>query len=292
MFAVSFRTHCYRSTREMITTRKVSTGIAVTMATLLFGAVASRPVAAGEALTPIDLRQVHVGGEIGRRIDVTVNNHLLKIDLEKTFLKPFRAKKVETVCGLLCIGKLINATVRLAAYTNDAKVIAMKKHLIDEVIKTQEPDGYIGSKEPGVRMVQCWDIHEAAFIIHGLASDYHYFGEKRSLEAARKLADYLIAHWAGLPPTIEQANGMAIHMISCGLESGMLTLCNESKDRRYLDFCTGPRTLADWNLGIIVRPPPDLREPRLQSFRPLPRSTRPVPHPAGRQALEAEPRGD
>ena len=35
---------------------------------------------------------VYVGGEIGRRINITVNNNLLALDVEKDFLKPLRER--------------------------------------------------------------------------------------------------------------------------------------------------------------------------------------------------------
>lgn len=33
-----------------------------------------------DVYSPIDIRQIKVGGEIGRRMDITVSNNLLKID--------------------------------------------------------------------------------------------------------------------------------------------------------------------------------------------------------------------
>ena len=48
--------------------------------------------ASDDALQALDLRQVKVGGEIGRRIDVTVRNNLLALDAEKVFLAPFAAR--------------------------------------------------------------------------------------------------------------------------------------------------------------------------------------------------------
>ena len=47
---------------------------------------------ASDALSPLKIDQVKVGGEIGRRIDMTVQNNLNKLDLEGDFIKPFRKK--------------------------------------------------------------------------------------------------------------------------------------------------------------------------------------------------------
>ncbi len=170
------------------------------VAALMFGHLG--PVAAAandDTLKALDLRQVKVGGEIGRRIDVTVNNNLLALNAEKDFLPPFRAKNARE--GYIGLGKLINAAVRFAAYTNNGKVLALKKHLVDEAIKMQEPDGYIGMMAAPDRMWGLWDIHEMGYIIFALTSDYHYFGEKRSLDAARKAADYILGAGRGSRPT-------------------------------------------------------------------------------------------
>lgn len=45
---------------------------------------------ASDAMTPLELDQVKVGGEIGRRIDLTVRGNLLLVDVEKDFLGFFR----------------------------------------------------------------------------------------------------------------------------------------------------------------------------------------------------------
>ena len=67
--------------------------ILATITALWSAGIEPQTAAAADAMLPLDLRQVKVGGEIGRRVDVTVNNNLLMLDVEKTFLAPFRARK-------------------------------------------------------------------------------------------------------------------------------------------------------------------------------------------------------
>jgi uncharacterized protein len=222
----------------------------VVMMVLILSAVSVWSATAADVLTPLDLRQVKVGGEIGRRIDVTVNNNLLVLDADKDFLAPFRVKKAPA--DYIGLGKLIDAAVRFAAYTNNEKVLSLKKHLVDEIIKAQEPDGYIGMLAPSSRMWSLWDVHEMGYLIYGLTSDYHYFGEKRSLEAARRAADYILARWSTMPANWDQQNHVATHVSVTGLERTLLILSRESGDPRYRDFCIQQRALPTWDLGIVI----------------------------------------
>ena len=189
-----------------------------------------------------------MGGEIGRRIDVTINNNMLVLNTEQ-FLAPFRVKR--DTCVYIGLGKLINAAVEFAAYSKNEKSMTLKKHLVDEIIKAQLPDGYIGVMAEPVRMWSWWDIHEMGYIIYGLTSDCHYFGEKRSLEAACKAADYLLKHWSEMPAGWPQSTGVALDLTVIGLDRTMLTLYRETGHRRYLDFCLKQLKLPEWNLGIV-----------------------------------------
>jgi hypothetical protein len=72
-------------------------------------------------LDSIDVRQIKVGGMIGRQIDMTIKNNLLVLDYEKDFLVPFKSKSSDY--GLIGLGNVINAIARLVAYSGDQKLI-------------------------------------------------------------------------------------------------------------------------------------------------------------------------
>jgi hypothetical protein len=205
---------------------------------------------AGDALSPVDVCQVQVGGEIGRRIEVTCRNNLMVLDLEKDFLPPFRKKNQAE--GYIGLGKTIDAAVRLAAYTADPAVVQRKRELIAATIAAQEPDGYLGLLRPDARVFALWDIHEMGYLIYGLTSDYRFFGEKASLEAARKLADYVIDRWSADPERKPGGGTITVHMAVTGVESAMLALHAATADRRYLDFCVQMRKLPEWNARIVT----------------------------------------
>lgn len=213
--------------------------------------------AAACAMSPIGLADITIGGEIGRRIDNTVQKNLLALDIESSFLAPLRKRNVPE--GYIGYGKLIDATVRFALYTKDPKVLALKNYLVAEAIKTQEPDGYIGILVPTSRLWGVYDIHEMSHLVLGLTNDYKFFGEKASLEAAKKLADFIIARWSAEPSRIPGPTGKRPNMygVTTGLDAALLTLYEQTKDQRYLDFCTKSENyrLADWASTIKMDEP-------------------------------------
>ncbi len=198
----------------------------------------------------VDLRQVKVGGEIGRRIDVTVTNNILRLNVDKDFLASF--KKREPKAGYIGLGKLIDSVVKTAAYTGDERVIGLKKHLVDEIVSAQEADGYIGNMVPEKRMWQLWDVHEMGYIIYSLISDYLYFGEKKSLEAARKAADYIIKRWPEMPADWGEKTSVGVHVGVTGIDRTILALYKVTGERKYLDFCLKDRAIQDWAVPVIV----------------------------------------
>ena len=203
-----------------------------------------------DVLRPLDVRQVLVGGEIGRRLAITVTNNLLKLDADKDFLAPFQKRNAKD--GYVGLGKLIDSMVRLAAHTGDERLLMLKRHVVAEIIKTQEPDGYIGTLKTATRMVGLWDVHEMGYLVYGLLSDYRFFHEESSLAAARKLADYILLHWDKLPADWDEQTTIATHVSVTGLERTLLTLTAVTGDTRYRDFVITTRALPAWKPAIVI----------------------------------------
>jgi len=219
------------------------------MFTLILSVSVSSDLAVGAGqFDPVDITRVKVQGEIGRRIDNTISNNVLVLDADKDFLQPFRRR--DRKGGYIGLGKFIDSIVRFAAYSNDEKVLALKKHVVEEAIKTQEDDGYIGICVPETRMWSLWDIHEMAYVVLGLTADYKYFREQPSLHTAKRLADYIIRRWSD-DPSRNTDGWISVYVATTGLEEAMLALHEQSGDKKYLDFCINHRKLPDWNVGII-----------------------------------------
>jgi len=220
----------------------------VTLSFFLISFDFSATVWAQSAMTPLEIGSVKVGGEIGRRIDVTIHNNVSVIDVEKDFLEPFRQRNRQG--GYIGLGKFIDSLTRFAAYSKDPRVLALKRRVVRETIATQEADGYIGLCVAGKRMWPLWDLHEMGYLVLGLTSDYAYFRESDSLAAAEKLADYIIRTWSADPdrPT---DGWVSTQVATTGLEEAMLALHVQSGRKKYLDFCLQHRKLAEWDTPLI-----------------------------------------
>lgn len=166
--------------------------------------------------------EVTVGGEIGRRLMVTVDRLLHHIDFESTFAKHFRtrAQNPDVWGGFAGYGMVLDAVVKAAAHgIGGAETVAFKRKWISDLLATQTPDGNISifAGEPGI-----WDNHEQAYLIQAFVLDHRWFGERRSLDAAVHLADFLIGR-----STFAQL----------GLDTAFVMLSQETGNRKYIDFC-------------------------------------------------------
>lgn len=205
---------------------------------------------AAENWQKADLGRVDVGGEIGRRIAITIDANLLKLDIDKDFVGPLADKNRKD--GYVAAGKLLDAAVRFAAYQKNPAVLELKNNLVRKITSLQQDDGYIGIMLPEQRVTALWDVHEMGYLVYGLLSDFEFFGNEASLKSARKLADYIIANWNKVPADWGKQTGVATEVAATGMERTMLRLFTLTHDQKYLDFCVKQRHLAEWSPAIVI----------------------------------------
>ncbi len=201
-------------------------------------------------LIPVDPKQVKAGGVIEDHLEKIIENNFLQLNIDNDFLYQFKQRRNgENFIGL---GLLIDSLVHAVAKTNDKRLLDLKDYVIEETLRTQEVDGYIGIFLPKRRYKTLWDISEMAYLILGLSSDYHYFQQDTSLNAATKLADHLIDHWGTFLKSMSVQNRFTQEMATVGLEEALLQLYKETGERQYLDFCTDILNLPEWDQEIIL----------------------------------------
>jgi uncharacterized protein len=209
-----------------------------------------------DRLVAQNLRNVKVGGEFGRRIDLTIRKNLLAIDLDKTFLRYLPQKNAADYIGT---GNVIQTVVWFSVITGDEELLALKKRMIDMTIKAQEADGYIGLQPTANRLWGWWDLQESTLIVQALLTNYLYYGEKESLEAARRAMDWIIPRWEAEPNAEKKVCLGAIcwEIATIDFVPCCLRLHQATGDPKYLDFVVRNRKPADWSLPIVLgRTPP------------------------------------
>jgi DUF1680 family protein len=203
-----------------------------------------------DAFVPVEGSQVRLGGEIGRRVAITEHDNLESLHLDKYFIEPFESKK--RTDGFVGIGMLIDAVAKMAAHSMNEKTILIKNQLVNQLIAAQEADGYIGMFSKPKRMWVLWDVHEMSYIALGLLTDYQLFDNSRSLDAATRTIDYIIANWTKMPADWEKTTTVNLFEAMTGLDRALLTLYRLTGQKKYLDFCIEQKKLRDWKLDIEI----------------------------------------
>lgn len=201
-----------------------------------------------ESWLPLDPRRVEVGGVIGERIERTWRGNLLQLDWDRDFLAPFEARESES--GYIGLGKSLEAVCRLAAWTGDADLGALRRRLLDRVARAQQADGYLGIMVPDRRVSTWWDLHEIAYLIQALVVDAADNDAGDSAEVAARLGTWVVAEAddARMAPLGER---VCAHLSLIGLDRAMLGLYRLTADERFLDFAIERLGLATWDFPIV-----------------------------------------
>ncbi len=223
-----------------------------------FLSLAAAPLAGAGAVNgvfeSVPLGQVQAAGVIGERMELTWRGNILKLDVDRDFLAPFLDKKYSG--KFIGLGMFTDAVVRFAFQTRDVELLNLKRRLVDGILRNQEADGYAGNIKPAERIRRAWDVHEMSYMVYSLTSDYLLFGEKRSLDAARRTADYLVRGLQGKGPAAIDTKTIHFSMVITGFDRTMLALHRATGDGAYLDILNDVQ-LADWDLDIVEgRKPP------------------------------------
>jgi len=196
-----------------------------------------------DALQPLRLTRPELSGEIGRRIEDLIYKNYMVLDLERGFLDPFRQRPPAKEWRYIGVGKVIDAASMFAAYTGDPEVGRRTARLIDALMKTRDPDGYLGhmKAEPeGRQNYRNWILHDQEYALLGLVDHWRYCGDEKSLQYARQLGDYILATFPKNPKPED--------VCTAGLPEAMLTLYGCTGDPRYLRFAADTRHGSQWEV--------------------------------------------
>jgi hypothetical protein len=199
-----------------------------------FRAPAKLPDAA-ELLSP---GAVRLQGFLGARVMANATNRLLKVD-EEPLLAGFRKKPGSHPWIGEHVGKWMHAATLAWAYTGEPALRAKLDRVAAELIKTQEPDGYLGTYTPdkrfGLYPGADWDVWSHKYNLMGLLTYYQYTGNADALTACRKIGDLLIATFGPGKKSILSA-GTHVGMAATSVLEPVVLLYRFTGEDRYLEF--------------------------------------------------------
>ena len=232
------------------------------------------PYAVNDIIKPAELEKVKLGGYPGKKAMTFFERRILSDHGKNDVFREAETAFVERVDDITGVGywrgefwgKLAISAVRVCRYLGDEALKEFIRGSARRVMATQDADGYIGtyknadfvqSPDPeetlkivGWRSNWCWNIWCRKYTLWGLMECYGLLGDSDILEAARRLADHLIAQLERLGLEIRQT-GTFNGLPSGSIIKPMLLLYRTTGDKKYLDFCVGIAENWDRDDGAI-----------------------------------------
>ena len=130
-----------------------------------------------------DAGAIHCDAWLESHVDRCFENQIMALDIE-LFLKVYRDHSDNDNFRGEFWGKWFTGAV-LAWQTKPTEELKNKlRYAADEIIKTQSPDGYLGSYTEDKHITGIWDVWNRKYAILGLVVDYDLTGNEASLAAA------------------------------------------------------------------------------------------------------------
>jgi DUF1680 family protein len=185
---------------------------------------------------------IHLAGMLGSRIEKNAINRLAEVDIDR-LLEGYRTRPGRQTWDGEHIGKWLHAATLAWVGLEGAQKTRMRLKLdtaVTELLKCQEPDGYLGTYLPANRWKE-WDVWAHKYNLIGLLTYIQQTGNRQPLEASRRMADLLIAEFGegpgGQKPKREiLTSGAHQGMASTSVLEPMVMLYRLTGDDRYRTF--------------------------------------------------------
>ena len=181
---------------------------------------------------------IKLKGPVGKALDRMIENHLAGTDVDY-ITAPFAAhNERQNRWRTEFWGKFMHAAEPFAAYSGNAKLRQVIDRGVAAMLACQEPSGYIGNYPDERRCGAGWDIWGMKYTLMGLIHNYDGTGNKASLEAAKKLLDYVIAEVGpnGRRGRTIAQTGHCAGQPSLSILEPVMWLYDRTKEPRFLKF--------------------------------------------------------
>lgn len=197
-----------------------------------------------DVFSPLPPDQIRLtGGMLGPRIDRNAKNRLLNVN-EDDMLDCFERRNAphQDWQGEH-VGKFLHAATLAWQNTGDPALKAKLDRVVVGLLKTQEPDGYLGTY-PTAKRWTSWDVWVHKYDLLGLLTYYQYASDKGKgvrdkavLAACRKIGDLLIATFGdGAGQRDINKSGEHVGMAPDSVLEAVVLLYQATDDARYKQF--------------------------------------------------------
>ncbi len=176
---------------------------------------------------------IQLKGYLGSKIDLCINQRIKKEDVAQ-LIEPFKTRTENRLWQTEFWGKWILSAIAAYEYNHDPELLKIIQNAVSGLLATQTADGYIGNYTPEAQL-QHWDIWGRKYTMLGLLAYFDISGEKKALDAAKKLADHLLTQVGpGKADIVKTGNYRG--MPSSSILEPMVLLYRHTGEKRYLDF--------------------------------------------------------
>jgi hypothetical protein len=220
-----------------------------------------KPVAAVPDLyAPARCVKVDVSGPLTRRLGTNLAARIIGQDVD-ILVAPFEKHLLRKDAVGTFIGTWMDAAVRALAYTEDPRLRARLDRTARKLVASQEPAGYLGTYvaswegHTANRFLQ-WDLWQHRFTLLGLLAYAEACDDEASLEAATKLANYIVRHIKHISLHAFARFGEGHGKASTSLLEPMMQLYRITGRTSYLDLGPGlihDHVMQDLRQGVFGR---------------------------------------
>lgn len=205
--------------------------------------------------------QVHttLNGYLGEKINLCIAERIKKQDVQH-LIEPFKHRNETRLWQTEFFGKWILSATSAYEYNKDPELLTIIRNAVDGLLSTQTPDGYIGNYTAGAQLNH-WNIWGCKYTLLGLQGYYDITGDRKALDAAVRLADYILTLVGpGKADIVKTGNYRG--MPSSSILEPIVYLYNHTGNKNYLEFANyivrqwempeGPQLIGKGLEGIPV----------------------------------------
>ena len=179
---------------------------------------------------------VRLAGWIGTRVDANEANRLVKIDTER-LLEGYRKRPGRQSWDGEHVGKWLHAATLAWVNSGDAALRQKLDFTAAELVKCQQPDGYLGTYLEKDRWTE-WDVWAHKYNLIGLITYMRYTGNLEPLPACRRMGDLLEKTFGDAPGQRDIITaGEHVGLAPTSVLEPMVLLYRLTGEPRYLAFC-------------------------------------------------------